>query len=64
MATPTTIRAPTPVEREVLDRFYREGGLNAMDSRLAIAWPLPISERSARDTDHPLLTEEFIGIVP
>ena len=41
-----------------------EGGLNAMDSRLAIAWPLPISERSARDTDHPLLTEEFIGIVP
>ena len=39
-----------------------EGALNATDPRLAIAWPLPIAERSARDQDHPCLDEDFAGI--
>lgn len=28
-----------------------EGGLNALDPRLAIAWPLPVAQMSARDRD-------------
>lgn len=40
-----------------------EGGLNAADPRLAIAWPLPITERSARDSGHALLDEYFFGVV-
>lgn len=39
-----------------------EGGLNAADPRLAIDWPLPVGERSARDQSHPLLTDDFQGI--
>ena len=39
-----------------------EGGLNALDPRLAIEWPLPISERSARDIAHPILTDNFSGV--
>ncbi len=40
-----------------------EGGLNAADPRLAIAWPLPITELSARDSGHALLDENFSGVV-
>lgn len=40
-----------------------EGGLNAQDSRLAIQWPLPVSEQSIRDTEHPTITPDFQGIV-
>jgi dTDP-4-dehydrorhamnose 3,5-epimerase len=39
-----------------------EGGLNPRDRRLAIEWPLPISEMSNRDTQHPVLDEEFAGV--
>lgn len=39
-----------------------EGALNAKDPRLAIKWPLPISERSAKDAAHPLLDNEFSGL--
>ncbi|WP_295385504.1 dTDP-4-dehydrorhamnose 3,5-epimerase [uncultured Thiodictyon sp.] len=39
-----------------------EGALNAADPRLAIAWPLPIAERSARDQAHPLLDDRFLGL--
>jgi len=39
-----------------------EGGLNALDSTLAIHWPLPISERSTRDETHSMLDSEFNGI--
>jgi dTDP-4-dehydrorhamnose 3,5-epimerase len=43
-----------------------EGGLNPQDPRLAIAWPVPITELSARDVGHALLgessTETFTGI--
>ena len=39
-----------------------EGALNALDPQLAIAWPQPITERSARDQKHPMLTQDFLGI--
>ena len=39
-----------------------EGAINALDPRLAINWPQPITERSARDQGHPMLTEDFLGI--
>jgi dTDP-4-dehydrorhamnose 3,5-epimerase len=41
-----------------------EAALNAVDPRLAIAWPLPVGDRSARDQAHPLLTDDFRGIAP
>jgi len=39
-----------------------DAGLNALDSHLAIAWPLPIAERSERDRQHLMLTTEFSGL--
>lgn len=39
-----------------------EDGLNALDPRLAIDWPRPISERSARDQAHALITAAFTGL--
>lgn len=39
-----------------------EAGMNVRDPRLNIAWPLTIGELSARDRDHPLVNEKFIGI--
>jgi len=39
-----------------------EAGLNALDPRLAIAWPKPIAERSVRDQQHAILTSEFSGL--
>ena len=39
-----------------------EGGLNALDPRLAIRWPLSTINRSERDTSHPLLATHFEGI--
>ena len=39
-----------------------EGALNANDPRLAIVWPQPISDWSARDAGHPILGDEFLGI--
>lgn len=39
-----------------------EAGLNAQDPRLAIAWPLEITELSARDTGHPLVESGFEGV--
>ena len=40
-----------------------EGALNATDPALALAWPLPIAERSERDAQHALLRADFEGIV-
>ncbi len=40
-----------------------EGGLNSRDPRLAITWPLPMTEISPRDTAHPLLNDAFTGIM-
>jgi len=39
-----------------------ERGINALDKKINIEWPLPVTERSARDLSHPMLTEHFHGI--
>ena len=39
-----------------------EDALNAFDPALAIEWPLPMSEMSARDRGHPFLGRDFDGI--
>lgn len=39
-----------------------EAALNPFDPRLAIAWPLAVSEVSARDQAHPMLDSGFKGI--
>lgn len=40
-----------------------EAGLNPNDARLNIAWPLPIAELSTRDAQHPMLSDQFVGVV-
>lgn len=39
-----------------------EAGLNPQDARLAITWPLAITELSARDAGHPLIGTGFEGV--
>lgn len=39
-----------------------EGGLNPLDPRLAVSWPLSVLEMSARDRGHPFVTDEFKGV--
>jgi dTDP-4-dehydrorhamnose 3,5-epimerase len=39
-----------------------EGGLSVHDPRLAIHWPLPVSNLSARDQAHPPLDDAFAGV--
>jgi dTDP-4-dehydrorhamnose 3,5-epimerase len=39
-----------------------EAALNAQDPRLAIQWPITITELSARDANHPLINTQFIGV--
>jgi len=39
-----------------------EGGLRYDDPHLGIIWPLQISEISPRDSNHPLITNDFRGI--
>lgn len=41
-----------------------EGGLRYNDPALDIAWPLPALDLSARDSRHPLLASDFIGLAP
>jgi len=43
-------------------RADAEGGLNARDPRLGIQWPLPIAGLSARDSAHPIVSEDFKGV--
>jgi dTDP-4-dehydrorhamnose 3,5-epimerase len=43
-------------------RADAEGGLNAKDPRLAIAWPLPFGDLSARDSGYPLIANDFGGL--
>lgn len=40
-----------------------EGALNALDPRVAIAWPLAVGSRSERDAEHPMLEDSFPGIL-
>lgn len=39
-----------------------EGALSVNDPCLAIAWPLPVVNLSARDAAHPLLDQSFQGV--
>lgn len=39
-----------------------EAGLNPLDPRLAVTWPLPVQGLSARDRDQGLLSESFEGV--
>jgi dTDP-4-dehydrorhamnose 3,5-epimerase len=41
-----------------------EGGLNPLDPRLGLPWPLPPAGLSPRDLAHPLLPDDFEGITP
>lgn len=45
-------------------RAEAEGGLNPLDPKLGVTWPLPVINLSARDQSHPLLDAGFEGIVP
>jgi len=40
-----------------------EGGVSWNDPALAISWPLPPVDLSARDQKHPFISENFTGIV-
>ena len=47
--------------------FYtpqNEFGFKYDDPAISIQWPLPVSNVSQRDMTHPLLSADFIGIVP
>lgn len=39
-----------------------EDALNVKDAKVAISWPLPISDLSERDSQHPFITSEFTGV--
>ncbi len=41
-----------------------EGGLHPLDPAIAVAWPLPVVELSARDQSHPPITRSFVGMTP
>jgi len=41
-----------------------EAGLHPLDPRLAIAWPLPVSELSPRDRGHPFLADGDPRLAP
>ncbi len=41
-----------------------EGGLNAQDPKIAIAWPLLVAGLSPRDATLPFLGNDFIGVAP
>lgn len=39
-----------------------EGGVNALDARLAIAWPIPIGTMSPRDEALAMIDQSFSGV--
>lgn len=39
-----------------------EGGLNILDPRLNIKWPLPVSDISERDITHDMMDDNFEGL--
>lgn len=40
-----------------------EGGVHPRDPRVGVEWSLPITKLSPRDKHHPLLRDDFTGIV-
>ncbi|CAD6540210.1 dTDP-4-dehydrorhamnose 3,5-epimerase family protein [Paraburkholderia metrosideri] len=41
-----------------------EGGLRHDDPRVGISWLIPVTDMSERDRAHPLITEDFPGLIP
>jgi dTDP-4-dehydrorhamnose 3,5-epimerase len=39
-----------------------EAALNALDPKLAIAWPVQVTEQSTRDKQHPMINPDFQGV--
>ena len=39
-----------------------EGGVRFDDPALGIPWPLPVTDLSARDSRHPFINKDFLGI--
>ena len=39
-----------------------EAALNALDQKLAIQWPFPVTEQSTRDKEHPMINPNFQGV--
>lgn len=39
-----------------------EDGLNPLDKRLGINWPLSVNNLSSRDSGHPFLSESYSGV--
>ena len=39
-----------------------EGALNALDPKLAIQWPLKVTEQSTRDKEHPMIKTDYKGV--
>lgn len=40
-----------------------EAGLNALDPKLSVTWPIPITERSHRDNQLQFIGEDFLGVI-
>jgi dTDP-4-dehydrorhamnose 3,5-epimerase len=40
-----------------------EAGVNVLENKLGVMWPLPIEDLSQRDSQHPWLSDDFKGIV-
>jgi dTDP-4-dehydrorhamnose 3,5-epimerase len=45
-------------------RAEAEAGLHVLDPRLAVAWPLPVENLSARDHGFAMLPDAFEGVTP
>ena len=45
-------------------RAEAEAGLNVLDPRLAISWPLEVANLSARDQGFAMLGDDFQGVAP
>lgn len=43
-------------------RQSNEGAVNCADPKVGVEWPLPISQLSERDRNHPFLDDSFKGI--
>jgi len=39
-----------------------EAALNALEPKLAIRWPLLVTEQSTRDKEHPMINPDFRGV--
>lgn len=39
-----------------------EGAVRYDDASLSITWPLPVSDVSQRDLQHPLINQDFVGL--